>query len=359
MHCRNSCNTRLIPFPIQKDSLFGFINDKGEIVIPPMFRYCGCFDEKTGLAPAVKDSLFGYIDSTGVWKIIPQFDFAYPFHNGRALVSIDKQMFAIDTHGEILFSFDSLPVSPSFRFCEKGYLFASYSSGSYRVLVDSTGKISPLKAVVSVFRKFSCQFLTDSTLYCRGYKNNRRWDMVYFKTSDSLLIDSLHEVVEKSSEGVIFKDRRNGWRYYSRTYPISNPIVIAKDPNIMIMGPPREGLISFMNWESKTCGYFDTLGRTIIPPEFYTCGDFYNGRSSVKENEENGKFGFIDRKGNVVIPFRYDWVYREFVEKYAIVEKEEQIVILNIDGEELFAMPGSILVRQNLDLCPNNYSCRF
>ncbi len=47
-------------YPIEENGLYGFINEKGERIIPPSFHAVGLFSE--GLAAARKDGLYGFID---------------------------------------------------------------------------------------------------------------------------------------------------------------------------------------------------------------------------------------------------------------------------------------------------------
>lgn len=66
---------------IQKDSLFGFINPKNEIVIEPVFKRVRYFSE--GLAGATLDGKkWGFINKEGVFVIDPQYFFVDAFENG-------------------------------------------------------------------------------------------------------------------------------------------------------------------------------------------------------------------------------------------------------------------------------------
>lgn len=71
--------------------LYGYINKKGEFVIPPKFALAGDFSE--GLASAVENGKVGYIDKRGRWVIRPGFDNPYnsihrPFGDGLAPVAV-------------------------------------------------------------------------------------------------------------------------------------------------------------------------------------------------------------------------------------------------------------------------------
>lgn len=52
-------------------------------------------------------------------------------------------------------------------------------------------------------------------------------------------------------------------------------------------------------------GFIDRTGKVVISPQFQHAGNFREGRAGVKVRD---KFGFIDETGKVVIPPRFDRV---------------------------------------------------
>ncbi|SNR16422.1 WG repeat-containing protein [Tenacibaculum jejuense] len=79
-----------------------------------------------------------------------------------------------------------------------------------------------------------------------------------------------------------------------------------------------EGLLVVYNKKDKG-GYIDNSGNVIIPFKYNFVNKFSEGLAAVAL--ENRKFGFINKKGEVVIPFKYDHTY-EFVNGYTMVEYE-------------------------------------
>lgn len=85
------------------DKKFGFINPKGEFVIPAEFESVGYFTN--GLAYAKTfDRKVGYIDKTGKWVIEARFDVARDFDakSGLALVRTGEEWFYVNSKGETL-----------------------------------------------------------------------------------------------------------------------------------------------------------------------------------------------------------------------------------------------------------------
>lgn len=78
--------------PILKESLYGFINTKNEIVIEPRFVGVQYFSE--GLAGATIDGiLWGFINTKGEFVIKPQFYYVHAFENGICGVLLNKSPF--------------------------------------------------------------------------------------------------------------------------------------------------------------------------------------------------------------------------------------------------------------------------
>ena len=79
-------------------------------------------------------------------------------------------------------------------------------------------------------------------------------------------------------------------------------------------------------------GFIDKQGNTVIPCKYDNVWLFSEGLAGV---ELNGKWGFIDKQGNTVLPFKYDWA-GPFIEglaavklngKYGFIDKQGNTVL--------------------------------
>jgi len=93
----------LAPFT-NKDKQVGFVNTKGEIVIPAQFLATGYFNEGLDWAKDT-DKKTGYINQKGEWIIKPQFETGKNFdtESGPARVKTNGKWAYVDKSGEILF----------------------------------------------------------------------------------------------------------------------------------------------------------------------------------------------------------------------------------------------------------------
>ena len=71
-------------FRIVQNDRVGYIDDKGKIVIKPIFLNGEDFSE--GLAAVRQNGFYGFINEEGVFIIPPQYDLATSFTNGLAVV---------------------------------------------------------------------------------------------------------------------------------------------------------------------------------------------------------------------------------------------------------------------------------
>ncbi|MEM1135731.1 MAG: WG repeat-containing protein [Bacteroidota bacterium] len=83
----------------QKD-LWGFIDKTGKFIISPTYEIATSFSED--LAAVRNKFLWGYIDADNHLMIPCSFDFAYPFENGEALVLSGSTWTNIDRTGNIV-----------------------------------------------------------------------------------------------------------------------------------------------------------------------------------------------------------------------------------------------------------------
>ena len=68
------------------DGNWGFINEKGQMVIPAIYQEANKFSERK--AAAKLNNLWGFIGHSGQFEIQPKFDYVDDFRQGRAIVGI-------------------------------------------------------------------------------------------------------------------------------------------------------------------------------------------------------------------------------------------------------------------------------
>lgn len=143
--------------------------------------------------------------------------------------------------------------------------------------VDSTGKRGPLFPVLD---------LQDEALY----------------------INAAGEIALERNEkvtGLEFVDgfapvmvERKGWGYID----VTGKFVV--EPQFLTANVFSEGLARVRD-NNFASTFFDTNGKIVFTVRYFVVGDCLNGRILVG-NGARGKVGYIDRKGNVIIPTQFD-----------------------------------------------------
>ena len=120
-----------------------------------------------------------------------------------------------------------------------------------------------------------------------------------------------HSAGEFSDSGIAAVADENGWAF------INSKGAILVRPYVFDNGPDyfSEGLARFV--VDGKFGFFDERGRVVIPHRFDFAEPFHAGlavfcEKCTREREgehaavKGGKWGYVDRRGRVVIPAQYD-----------------------------------------------------
>lgn len=74
------------------------------------------------------------------------------------------------------------------------------------------------------------------------------------------------------------------------------------EPGFLLLSEFSEGL-AYASLDAEVMGYIDMTGRWVITPQFESAHRFSNGLAAVCRQ---GQWGYIDRRGSTVIPFKFD-----------------------------------------------------
>lgn len=307
---------------VKSKGKWGFIDATGTTIIPLKYLEVSPFSE--GLAAVRIDNKWGYIDKLNKLIIPCKFDKAYNFNNGLAIVKRNGKVGFIDKTGKYVidckycdaenFSHGLAPVKKNrkwgyidlegtlvipFVYDKAGYFhknrLACVKLNNKMGCIDRQGHI-----VIPLI--YDCICNNEEVLTAELYE---KWGLLDLKGNlieDNIVYKSLSQKYDQ-----VFID--NG---EVRTYSFAlDGKYGLSDANGNELIPPRydwlgdgfvEGILS-VGIKEKGIGFVNKQGKEIVTPKYEEVSDFYQGRAAVRLN---GKWGAIDKHGEIVVPIIYD-----------------------------------------------------
>jgi len=225
--------------------LYGFLNDKGERIIPVKFDAADDFDAETRLAIVSENGNYGVINTAGQFVIPAKYEFIYYLGRGFYQVALeDGKVGVIRKDGRTVLAetFDEIfYLQPGFFTVEKELLTGCF---------DTTGReIFPVQSATPLY------FIKGRTEVSKNDKYGA------INEQGKLIIP-----IQYDSIGIYF-------RGYSTVF------------------------------KNSKFGMVDSLGKEVIPPQYDDLHPMINGYAAFKQGK---LYGYMDAKGNVAIKPQYE-----------------------------------------------------
>ena len=300
--------------------LWGYANEKGEILIQPQYKQCFPFSSN-GLAPIydAKTKQHNFINLKGEilnvekpgFILMNAFGFGLKsFSDGLVLVSYNKKWGYMDESGKLVIE-AKYDKATSFS---NGY--ATAQRGKEFFIIDKTGKEISLNDLgISGIKDFSeglSPFTTAEKL------------TGFFDTEGKVAIEPTFKSVGYFSGGLAWAKNEAGKAGYidkKGKWVIEPQFDVVKD------FCPTSKLARVK--QGDKWGYIRMDGKVVYPDNISTCGDFSNGLAYGKTAE--GKVGFINEKGQWSIDAKFDAV-GDFSNGYAAAKLDGKWGIIDTKG---------------------------
>lgn len=348
----------LCPAFSEADGLFGYINEKGQMVIAPQFSEAKEFDASTGLAQVYKDGNECFIDSLGNIKNSSA-NFGYlsdpsyrgePFFNGFAVAINnfkDMQRGLINTNFEYIIQ----PKYMDIRLMYTDRQNPSYVSPDGLVICSNTnnkyGCINTKGETVLDFKYDDLGSISEDGLIACGTDVDRPgWSARsiqyrYIDKTGKTVIDSKYYDALEFHDGVALVNTSNA---FDQSKNGSWGLINERGTEVVW---PRYSHLSYIadnryKFLDGLYGIMDASGKEIVPATYINIGDFTDG-IAVATDKYNTQ-GYIDVNGNVVIEFIYKEA-TDFQNGYAgvtdvnnlsyIIDKSGNIIVMLEKGYNL------------------------
>ena len=302
----------------------GYINKKGEIVIPRKRNYQDLFGFSEGLALVDTGDKCGYINKKG--KVVIPFKYELPrvnyndsatyFNEGVVAVMKNYKWGFVNKKGKVV-----IPLKyGGIRGFSEGLAKVCRMIGDNSCYINKKGKEviqlnydwiplyeqGDFKSGLAVVEKDGVE---KEGKY--GYINKKGKEVVPLKYNGGY----------DYKEGLAAVKLGDKWGFINKKGTVAIPI---KYDNV---GSFSEGLAAI--YKEGKCGYINKKGKVVIPFKYDFAGNFSKGLVFACKD---GKCGYINKKGKAVIPFKYEWA-ADFSDGLAAVNKNGKIGFINKKGK--------------------------
>jgi hypothetical protein len=235
---------------IRLDGKWGFIDGTGKIVIKPQFTAVKSFHE--GIAGAAVGKKWGYIDMTGKQVIVPRFDWVYDFADGRALVKVAKRMGVVDRTGQFVL--------------QPQYADARSFSGGLAPVKDHTG----------------------------------RWGLID-QAGNYVVPPKFEKMAWGLHEGLAAFGSGGKWGYFDRTGRVVVKAIYDDNMRYFAEGLARVKV-------GKKYGYIDSTGRVAVELKYSYASEIFSEGLALVREKSDGPWHFINRAGAIVFTVKAEAV---------------------------------------------------
>ncbi len=305
-------------------------------------------------ANIIQDSIYGFIDKKGRIKLFENYDKTYFYYGNTGIAKKGKKYGLIDRNGKPITDFKYIRISNfgfhNFRTIEKG--------GLYSILNEKGRELFKIDTTYNIRSYF---FRTDSLLQFEKVVKGRKLNGLMNLKKEIIIeprYDKLYYVSDKNFYAVA-KDGK--WGFIDNKGKEAIPIEYDKigfhitENLIPVKKGKKWGFINKNN-EIKIPFEYDEAYTFLDGLAFVKKGDFFgciNTKNKIKidfklnpnsypffsENlavytTKEGKDGFINKKGKIVIPAIYDSVL-PFLNGLAFVRIGDKFGYINKKGKEI------------------------
>lgn len=155
----------------------------------------------------------------------------------------------------------------------------------------------------------------------------------FINVSGDTVINPVYEKVSEFSEGFACVKFKGKWTFIDRQGNLLKQAAIIYSPIVLSDYPYstfKEGLAQVRNENNKQ-GYIDRSGNLVIPFQFDDTRSFNEGIAAFMQN---GKWGYIDKSGKIIVKPIYD--YGSYGENgYIMVRKNGKMGVIDKTGKEI------------------------
>ncbi|WP_028552688.1 WG repeat-containing protein [Paenibacillus sp. UNC451MF] len=236
---------------------------------------------------------WGYIDNKGNMKLQPQYDYAYDFQsNGLARVQARGRNGVINTSGNYVVK----PIYDSIGEFNEGRAAVIDSQGFK--LMDESGRIVTKRAYSYIASLSNGRAMFTNTTSSGSSQYG------YLDKNGNEVIPAQYESAgDFSNNKAVVQIKENEYALIGL-----NGEILAKYPYAFV-GALGDGLLPFQQVQNGKYGYIDERGTVVIEPTYTGAQPFEEGRAVVNAGENyTSQYGLIDKQGSIIVKPEYNQI---------------------------------------------------
>ena len=337
-----SLRPELCPFYPLDGLSTGYINTKGEVVIPPIYFYGTDFENGAATVTTTRGSFVysgsrSVLDGRGNWLVAPAplgMRSFQRFKNGFISVRDESGERFMDSRGNVVFEnhFDEISI-----ICGTKH-FAFLQNGKWGV-INTKGEV-----VIPPEHDYRPEFHNDIIVLSNrhpGYPDAGDGMEIPIASlvdeNGAIISENRYLTIRNGGEGLFVVAGESSFRF--GFIDGSGKEVIP--PQYAAVGGFSEGLsaaaVISPERKKQIWGYIDRQGGYIIEPRFTEAGKFSEGLAAVAVdggNEGDGavRWGYIDKRGEFVIPPLFESA-NAFLDGGAVVMRDGKFGVIDSNGD--------------------------
>ena len=263
-----------------------------------------------GMIRVQKDGLYGFLNEQGAIAIPTQYEHALNFHKGKAYVIQQGKQYLINKENQIVEEVTKLEMDGTLSLKKRP---------EYGLMTDKGTPIMPRHYSHSVYH-----------MSYQHWKVQKDGKYALINTFAQELIPFEYETLEYGNRGL--EVRKDGLTF---TVDFNNKCLAnCPTPEDYKNVLKQKGFKRFLNTHSKKYGYTKASGQVAIPAQFDDAWDF--GSAASGRVKKNGKWALIDENQQLLTPYAYDEIKAASEGIYLAIRNQKK-GFLNEHGEEISA----------------------
>ncbi len=342
---------KLVLYPYEKNDLFGFVDTAAKTIITPAFDAASPFYE--GLSVVSKNDSVFFINKENVNAFDQFFADAYSFNNGIAAVKHGNKWCFINRQGQIISPiYDEInEISDNFYTVKLNGKFGALNNFGQVIIESKFEELGDFKNGFAYYRTENKSGFVSKDGYV--YKPEFDWlsdfgtdNIAVVKIGNSyglinatgkLILETKYDQVIRANNGIYIVVLNDLYGFYNGNGCFLSAVNydFAKENSADFY---TNGNV-FKLIKKGEQALVDANGRVSI--DFGTYDEINFAANGLIRVKNKNKYGYVDRKLNPVIPYKYTRA-NDFKDSLALVQLKDKFILINTQGKELFSSISEI-----------------